>query len=1026
MAVINSSVLKILSYNCRGYNITKRNYVASLMAKCNILFLQEHWLSDAQLSLLSSISDGVSFHAISGFGNSEVLAGRPYGGCAILYQSALLVNMCPISVDSRRICAVRVCSDSIKLLLVNVYMPYEDNDDNIDEFVSILTLVEDLIRGNSDCHLVLGGDFNVDFRRERVHTALLTGFCEDIGLMSITNHPSYKVDYTYNFNMSYFSIIDHFILSSALYNECMSDAVVFHDIDNLSDHEPIMLQINIDVASITLRSRIYTPRASWVKASESNINDYRLALSTNLKHLELPTAMLLCSDMRCTNAVHIEAINQYAAAITEACLSAAESSIPHTSNRQHAGLRRTPGWSERVEPHRDKSLFWHGLWVECGRPRSGVVADCMRRTRSRYHYAIRQVKRDEDSIIKERLANALIVDPSRNFWSEVKRIRNNKMCTSNVVDGCIGESSITELFANKYRSLYSCVSFDDSEMSEILADLEDHMFDGGLRKRDHIFTSNDVTTAIQRLYPHKNEGNNSGLSTDHFIHAGSDLAIHIALLFSCMVTHGFSPTVFGASTIIPIPKKHHTTDSNNFRGIALSSVFCKLFDNIILDKFRDKLCSSELQFGFKTKSSTNMCTMVLKETITYYIKHQSSVYCTFLDASKAFDRVHYCKLFRLLIKRGLPACIIRILINMYTGNQACVLWAGFVSDYFTVRNGVRQGGVVSPILFCIYIDDLLLRLSLSGVGCYIGLSFAGALAYADDIVLIAPTPNATRKLLAICDDFAAQYDIVFNADKSKFLVIVPHKRRFLYNDMSKCSFFINGKLIENVIHYSHLGHIINTEFNDDDDILHRRNSFIGQVNNLLCFFNKQDILVKLKLFQSYCSSIYGCELWALNNGTIDVFCTAWRKALRRVFSLPFNAHSYLLPIISCSLPLYDEIVKRSSRFIISCLFSTSRLVQAVSWYSIVYGKYGSVFGRNAMICCNRYNWSLDLFKSRSIPLTNNFFSQHFRANLTDYDLKTALSLLEVLFLREGHFDFSAPFTLSFAQLTDIINSLATL
>ena len=88
--------------------------------------------------------------------------------------------------------------------------------------------------------MVLGGDFNVDFRRERVHTALLTGFCEDIGLLSITNHSSYKVDYTYNFNMSYFSIIDHFILSSALYNECMSDAVVFHDIDNLSDHEPIM------------------------------------------------------------------------------------------------------------------------------------------------------------------------------------------------------------------------------------------------------------------------------------------------------------------------------------------------------------------------------------------------------------------------------------------------------------------------------------------------------------------------------------------------------------------------------------------------------------------------------------------------------------------------------------------------------------------------------------------------------------------------------------------------------------------
>jgi hypothetical protein len=65
----------------------------------------------------------------------------------------------------------------------------------------------------------------------------------------------------------------------------------------------------------------------------------------------------------------------------------------------------------------------------------------------------------------------------------------------------------------------------------------------------------------------------------------------------------------------------------------------------------------------------------------------------------------------------------------------------------------------------IYIDDLLVKLSLAGVGCYVGLHFAGALLYADDIVLLAPTPTAVRKLLAICDSNASEYDIVFNAEK---------------------------------------------------------------------------------------------------------------------------------------------------------------------------------------------------------------------------------------------------------------------
>jgi exonuclease III len=240
MSVITSAQLKIVSFHCRGFNFTKCNYIASLLTECSIVFLQEHWLSGAQLGTLSSISYGVSFHAISGFGYSDVIAGRPYGGCAILYQSALLGNVCPISVDSRRICAVLASFDSVKLLFINVYMPYEDDDDHMDEFVNVLALVEDIIHGNSDCHLVLGGDFNVDFS----HTALLNSFCEDVGLIPSILHSAYNVDYTYNFNMSRFSILDHFILSRAMYNECMADVSVLHDIHNLSDHEPLLLQLN--------------------------------------------------------------------------------------------------------------------------------------------------------------------------------------------------------------------------------------------------------------------------------------------------------------------------------------------------------------------------------------------------------------------------------------------------------------------------------------------------------------------------------------------------------------------------------------------------------------------------------------------------------------------------------------------------------------------------------------------------------------------------------------------------------------
>ena len=85
--------------------------------------------------------------------------------------------------------------------------------------------------------------------------------------------------------------------------------------------------------------------------------------------------------------------------------------------------------------------------------------------------------------------------------------------------------------------------------------------------------------------------------------------------------------------------------------------------------------------------------------------------------------------------------------------------------------------------------------------------------------------------------------------------------------------------------FVHLGRIINSELNDQEDILHKHCTFIGQVNNVLCYFPRLAAAVRYKLFKSYCSSIYGCELWHLNNTNIDTFCTAWRTGSRRVWNL---------------------------------------------------------------------------------------------------------------------------------------------
>ena len=81
-----------------------------------------------------------------------------------------------------------------------------------------------------------------------------------------------------------------------------------------------------------------------------------------------------------------------------------------------------------------------------------------------------------------------------------------------------------------------------------------------------------------------------------------------------------------------------------------------------------------------------------------------------LDAPKVFDRVHYGKLFNILLSKKLPICIIRMLLDYYIRQESRPSWSSYYTDYYTMSNRVKQGGVLSAILFLLYLDKLLIRL----------------------------------------------------------------------------------------------------------------------------------------------------------------------------------------------------------------------------------------------------------------------------------------------------------------------------
>ena len=160
------------------------------------------------------------------------------------------------------------------------------------------------------------------------------------------------------------------------------------------------------------------------------------------------------------------------------------------------------------------------------------------------------------------------------------------------------------------------------------------------------------------------------------------------------------------------------SSSDNYRGISMSNSLCKLFDYIFIELNADSLKTDDMQFGFKRNHSTVLCSAIYIETINHYVNEGSNVYSCLIDASKAFDRVHRGRLFKILIERNVSTLFIRLLLDSYIRQKSCVGWGVFKSNYFSLSNGVKQGGVLSPVLFTLHIDNLLIKLKLSGVGCF--------------------------------------------------------------------------------------------------------------------------------------------------------------------------------------------------------------------------------------------------------------------------------------------------------------------
>ena len=218
------------------------------------------------------------------------------------------------------------------------------------------------------------------------------------------------------------------------------------------------------------------------------------------------------------------------------------------------------------------------------------------------------------------------------------------------------------------------------------------------------------------------------------------------------------PTVFQLSYIAPIPKdpKKDQTDPSNYRGISLLSNISKLFEKVILAKLQSSSLSlNPLQGGFRSGYSPAHTAFVLQEAIQSIRENGKKAYVALLDVKKAFNTVWHQGLFVKLHHKGIPTRILHILNNWYTSSFCSVLQCGNHSRPFPTLQGVRQGAILSPLLSCIFVDDLLNILEHSGLGVRIGEVFCGSPMNAHDLAMVASSPEELQAMLDIITYYAS-------------------------------------------------------------------------------------------------------------------------------------------------------------------------------------------------------------------------------------------------------------------------------
>ena len=474
------------------------------------------------------------------------------------------------------------------------------------------------------------GDYNANIlKTNSVFSKHLMQYCSmsDYKLSSVSCLPLNT--YTYISDAwNTCSWLDHCIATEDGHKLIKNMKVLYNNI--ISDHFPVSIELDVELAPNVERggNSSFVSMINWANLKQDILNKYNIDSDHYLKDVEVPAEALVCKNVKCKNSSHVDSIKLYYERILNALRCATRDNIKSYKMSNSKNYNR-PGWNEFCDSLYKEAHSALRTWRLNGSPRQGPICNYKNGTRARFKSAMRFIKKNEETLRMEALAQKLTEQNSVEFWKNIKKINRSNVSLPSVIDGVCGTKNIASVWKHHYKSLFNCLR----ENIDVCSTVEEFTY-----SRDIDVTNSEIVHTIRSLEKNKSCGLDN-IYAEHFIHCSRRLVPLLAMCFSSILVHGVLPDTMISVVLIPVIKNKSKSicDKENYRPIALASIASKILEKILYNRMAEKLYTKNNQFGFKNRHGTDMCIYTLKEAICTYNDMNSNVYSCFLDASKAFD-----------------------------------------------------------------------------------------------------------------------------------------------------------------------------------------------------------------------------------------------------------------------------------------------------------------------------------------------------------------------------------------------------